>query len=136
MGKMVEVDIVETGKHYLKGQLISDKRPERPSTVPPPLKAGQVSGIPDNTVSIGQGLFEFLSQWVIGPYFCKTKLVPKCYCLLSSNYLDHYQSKVNKSIVHFYVFFAFRWLFGQSQMKRLYSAFYHEIYFTAHFTYA
>ena len=63
MGKMVEVDIVETGKHYLKGQLISDKRPERPSTVPPPLKAGQVSGIPDNTVSIGRG---YLNSYLSG----------------------------------------------------------------------
>lgn len=51
MGKMLEVDIVETGKHFLKGQVVDDKLPERPATVPPPLKPGQVSGVPKMMVS-------------------------------------------------------------------------------------
>lgn len=43
MGKMVTVRIVETGKHFLKGQLLSDKDIVQPD-VPLPLKKGQVSG--------------------------------------------------------------------------------------------
>ncbi|XP_061196198.1 threonylcarbamoyladenosine tRNA methylthiotransferase-like [Saccostrea echinata] len=45
MGKMVTVQIKETGKHFLKGRLLSDKDAIRPD-VPPPLKKGQVSGAP------------------------------------------------------------------------------------------
>ncbi|XP_056018128.1 threonylcarbamoyladenosine tRNA methylthiotransferase-like [Ostrea edulis] len=45
MGKMVTVQIVETGKHFLKGRLLSDKDVVRPD-VPLPLKKGQVSGAP------------------------------------------------------------------------------------------
>jgi threonylcarbamoyladenosine tRNA methylthiotransferase CDKAL1 len=45
MGKMVTVQIMETGKHFLKGRLLSDKDVVRPD-VPLPLKKGQVSGAP------------------------------------------------------------------------------------------
>ncbi|KAK6178971.1 hypothetical protein SNE40_011437 [Patella caerulea] len=44
MGKMLEVEIIETGKHFLKGRLLS--RGKRPLDVPPPLKKGEVSGAP------------------------------------------------------------------------------------------
>lgn len=48
MGKMVEVEIVETGKHYMKGRLLSSTADAvRPETVPPPLLKGQVSGLPE-----------------------------------------------------------------------------------------
>ncbi|XP_076462834.1 threonylcarbamoyladenosine tRNA methylthiotransferase-like [Babylonia areolata] len=52
MGKMVEVEIVETGKHYMKGRLLAPKweaavRPD----VPPPLQKGQVSGLPESSHS-------------------------------------------------------------------------------------
>ena len=45
LGKMVEVDVVETGKHYLKGELVTQGEIKRPDNVPPPLKKGEVSGI-------------------------------------------------------------------------------------------
>ena len=47
MGKMVEVEIVETGKHYMKGRLLSSKRDAVRPDVPPPLLKGQVSGLPE-----------------------------------------------------------------------------------------
>lgn len=54
MGKMVTVRIVETGKHYLKGHLLSDKDIVQPD-VPLPLKKGQVSG--------ASGLVQVSRQW-------------------------------------------------------------------------
>lgn len=54
MGKMVTVRIVETGKHFLKGQLLSDKNIVQPK-VPLPLKKGQVSG--------ASGLVQVCRQW-------------------------------------------------------------------------
>ena len=47
MGKLVEVSIVSTGKHYLVGKLVNEKEVHRPKDVPPPLTKGQVSGIPN-----------------------------------------------------------------------------------------
>ncbi|XP_022319291.2 threonylcarbamoyladenosine tRNA methylthiotransferase-like [Crassostrea virginica] len=44
MGKMVTVQIVETGKHFLKGRLLSENCVVQPD-VPLPLKKGQVSGV-------------------------------------------------------------------------------------------
>ena len=46
MGKLVEVDIVSCGKHYMMGKLVNEKEPHRPENVPPPFRKGQVSGIP------------------------------------------------------------------------------------------
>ncbi|KAJ8306384.1 hypothetical protein KUTeg_016929 [Tegillarca granosa] len=43
MGKLVQVEIVETGKHFLKGRLVSEDSVIK-LAVPPPLKKGQVSG--------------------------------------------------------------------------------------------
>ncbi|XP_060229087.1 threonylcarbamoyladenosine tRNA methylthiotransferase isoform X1 [Meriones unguiculatus] len=44
MGKMVEVDIYESGKHFLKGQPVSDSRVYTPS-ISKPLAKGEVSGL-------------------------------------------------------------------------------------------
>ena len=45
MGKMMEVTIVETGKHFLKGVLVSEADVVTPS-IAKPLELGQVSGLP------------------------------------------------------------------------------------------
>lgn len=45
MGKMIEVEIVETGKHYMKGKLLVSKHSAVRPDVPLPLKKGQVSGL-------------------------------------------------------------------------------------------
>ncbi|XP_055475026.1 threonylcarbamoyladenosine tRNA methylthiotransferase isoform X2 [Psammomys obesus] len=44
MGKMVEVDIYESGKHFLKGRPVSDSRVYTPS-ISKPLAKGEVSGL-------------------------------------------------------------------------------------------
>lgn len=44
-GKMIEVDIYEAGKHYMKGQPVEDARVFTPS-IAQPLQKGQVSGLP------------------------------------------------------------------------------------------
>lgn len=46
LGRMVEVDIVSTGKHYLMADLFKAGAVQRPVSVPPPLQHGQVSGVP------------------------------------------------------------------------------------------
>uniref|UniRef100_A0A3B5BGX1 tRNA (N(6)-L-threonylcarbamoyladenosine(37)-C(2))-methylthiotransferase n=1 Tax=Stegastes partitus TaxID=144197 RepID=A0A3B5BGX1_9TELE len=43
-GKMVEVDIYEAGKHFLKGQPVEDSKPFTPS-ITAPLQKGEVSGL-------------------------------------------------------------------------------------------
>ena len=45
LGKMVEVEIVSAGKHYLMGELVKEAKVQRPLDVPPPLEKGQVSGV-------------------------------------------------------------------------------------------
>ncbi|XP_074642807.1 threonylcarbamoyladenosine tRNA methylthiotransferase-like [Tubulanus polymorphus] len=45
MGKMMDIVVIETGKHYLKGQLITKTDVQRPLNIPPPLKKGEVSGM-------------------------------------------------------------------------------------------
>ncbi|XP_008069259.1 threonylcarbamoyladenosine tRNA methylthiotransferase-like [Carlito syrichta] len=44
MGKMVEVDIYESGKHFMKGQPVSDAKVYTPS-ITKPLAKGEVSGL-------------------------------------------------------------------------------------------
>ena len=44
MGKLVEVEIISSGKHYMIGQLVDETKMRRPVDVPPPLPKGQVSG--------------------------------------------------------------------------------------------
>ncbi|XP_016308622.1 threonylcarbamoyladenosine tRNA methylthiotransferase-like [Sinocyclocheilus anshuiensis] len=44
-GKMIEVDIYEAGKHYMKGRPVEDARVFTPS-IAQPLQKGQVSGLP------------------------------------------------------------------------------------------
>ncbi|XP_072250734.1 threonylcarbamoyladenosine tRNA methylthiotransferase [Leuresthes tenuis] len=43
-GKMIEVDIYEAGKHFLKGQPVEDSKPFTPS-IAAPLQKGEVSGL-------------------------------------------------------------------------------------------
>ena len=50
LGRMVDVDIVSTGKHYLMADLVKTGAPHRPESVPPPLQQGQVSGLPEAQV--------------------------------------------------------------------------------------
>ncbi|XP_041358083.1 threonylcarbamoyladenosine tRNA methylthiotransferase-like [Gigantopelta aegis] len=67
MGKMFEVEIMETGKHFLKGRQLSKSSAVRPD-VPPPLKKGEVSGVFERihyTSSPWQSLFLVLSFGVI-----------------------------------------------------------------------
>lgn len=45
LGKLVEVEIVETGKHYMRGRPIDTSRPMPPS-IAEPLARGAVSGLP------------------------------------------------------------------------------------------
>uniref|UniRef100_A0A2D4KGB5 Uncharacterized protein n=2 Tax=Micrurus paraensis TaxID=1970185 RepID=A0A2D4KGB5_9SAUR len=46
MGKMVEVDVFETGKHFMRGQPISEARVFTPS-IRRPFARGEVSGLTD-----------------------------------------------------------------------------------------
>ena len=43
-GKMIEVDIYEAGKHFLKGRPVEESKPFTPS-IAEPLQKGQVSGL-------------------------------------------------------------------------------------------
>ncbi|KAM9310437.1 threonylcarbamoyladenosine tRNA methylthiotransferase isoform 1-T1 [Pholidichthys leucotaenia] len=43
-GKMIEVDIYEAGKHFMKGQPVEDSKPFTPS-IATPLEKGEVSGL-------------------------------------------------------------------------------------------
>lgn len=43
-GKMIEVEIYEAGKHFLKGQPVEDSKPFTPS-IAEPLQKGEVSGL-------------------------------------------------------------------------------------------
>nr|XP_036850180.1 threonylcarbamoyladenosine tRNA methylthiotransferase isoform X2 [Manis javanica] len=47
MGKMVEVDIYESGKHFMKGQPVSDAKVYTPS-ISSPLARGEVSGLTES----------------------------------------------------------------------------------------
>lgn len=43
-GKMIEVDIYEAGKHFLRGRPVEDSEPFTPS-IAQPLQKGEVSGL-------------------------------------------------------------------------------------------
>lgn len=43
-GKMIEVEVYEAGKHFLKGRPVEDSRPFTPS-IAEPLRKGAVSGL-------------------------------------------------------------------------------------------
>ncbi|VCX36276.1 unnamed protein product [Gulo gulo] len=47
MGKMIEVDIYESGKHFMKGQPVSDAKVYTPS-ISKPLAKGEVSGLTED----------------------------------------------------------------------------------------
>ncbi|XP_052775774.1 threonylcarbamoyladenosine tRNA methylthiotransferase-like isoform X2 [Mya arenaria] len=66
MGKLVTVEIYETGKHFLKGNLVSGEKIRRPETVPAPLKRGQVSGLKHTDIVITKkGLWFFGLSMVV-----------------------------------------------------------------------
>lgn len=50
MGKMVEVEIYETGKHFVRGRLVENSEVISPG-LSEPLPKGVVSGAPEITVS-------------------------------------------------------------------------------------
>uniref|UniRef100_A0A4W2FEN7 tRNA-t(6)A37 methylthiotransferase n=1 Tax=Bos indicus x Bos taurus TaxID=30522 RepID=A0A4W2FEN7_BOBOX len=52
MGKMVEVDIYESGKHFMKGQPVSDAKVYTPS-ISKPLARGEVSGLTEIHMMVG-----------------------------------------------------------------------------------
>uniref|UniRef100_A0A9J7X398 tRNA-t(6)A37 methylthiotransferase n=1 Tax=Cyprinus carpio carpio TaxID=630221 RepID=A0A9J7X398_CYPCA len=62
-GKMIEVDIYEAGKHYMKGQPVEDARVFTPS-IAQPLQKGQVSGLPQ--VSLLDRLNMNISHYIDG----------------------------------------------------------------------
>lgn len=51
MGKMVEVEIFEAGKHYMKGRLLSESKVYTPS-ITKPLEKGKVSGLSEECESL------------------------------------------------------------------------------------
>lgn len=59
MGKMVEVNIYEAGKHFMKGQPVSDARVYAAS-ITRPLAKGEVSGLTE--VSKRHFLFYFVDK--------------------------------------------------------------------------
>ena len=61
-GKMVEVDIYESGKHFMKGQPVSDAKVYTPS-ISKPLARGEVSGLTE----VGKSAF-LSAQLVKGSY--------------------------------------------------------------------
>ncbi|RXN15889.1 threonylcarbamoyladenosine tRNA methylthiotransferase [Labeo rohita] len=50
-GKMIEVDIYEAGKHYVKGRPVEDAQVFTPS-IAQPLQKGQVSGLPQSSFEV------------------------------------------------------------------------------------
>ena len=58
MGKKVRVEIVETGKHFMKGKPVTDSAteslPVQQPHVPAPLKKGQVSGMARTSANVEQ----------------------------------------------------------------------------------
>ncbi|XP_068179865.1 threonylcarbamoyladenosine tRNA methylthiotransferase [Antennarius striatus] len=68
-GKMIEVDIYEAGKHFLKGRPVEDSTPFTPS-IAAPLQKGEVSGmIPELITNGGHGpAAENSSFLLMGPY--------------------------------------------------------------------
>lgn len=65
MGKLVEVDIVDAGKHYLMGQLVGGvDEAYRPANVPPPLLKGQVSGKVNKRVTIVSDKVSEVTSWL------------------------------------------------------------------------
>lgn len=58
LGKLVEVEITETGKHFMKCCLLGDA--VRPRDVPPPLQKGQISGLKKGEMLITEsGVYVF-----------------------------------------------------------------------------
>ncbi|XP_040209719.1 threonylcarbamoyladenosine tRNA methylthiotransferase isoform X2 [Rana temporaria] len=56
MGKMVEVDIYETGKHYMKSKPLLESKMYTPS-ITKPLEKGEVSGLPQESKSLLKNSF-------------------------------------------------------------------------------
>ncbi|XP_045440281.1 threonylcarbamoyladenosine tRNA methylthiotransferase isoform X3 [Pipistrellus kuhlii] len=64
MGKMVEVDIYESGKHFMKGQPVADAKVYTPS-ISKPLAKGEVSGLTEEFRSRHGGPLSSTSQGVL-----------------------------------------------------------------------
>ncbi|XP_045159402.2 threonylcarbamoyladenosine tRNA methylthiotransferase-like [Mercenaria mercenaria] len=66
MGKLVTVEITETGKHFMKCRLVKDGEVKRPVSVPPPLPKGQVSGFKQTDVVINsKGIWFFVISMIV-----------------------------------------------------------------------
>ncbi|KAK4317628.1 hypothetical protein Pmani_011306 [Petrolisthes manimaculis] len=61
LGKIVEVEIIETGKHYMKGKLSQTHTPSSPS-LSTPLPQGEVSGLPPAALTKTQTKKDFAKQ--------------------------------------------------------------------------
>jgi len=59
MGKVVHVEIISAGKHFMMGKILDNKDVVRPKSVPPPLKKGQLSGIVGKEIQSVQKLNSF-----------------------------------------------------------------------------
>ena len=57
LGKLVDVEITETGKHYMKCRLLGDG--VRPRDVPPPLQKGEISGLKKVGLAFVGNIFRF-----------------------------------------------------------------------------
>uniref|UniRef100_A0A673CNE0 tRNA-t(6)A37 methylthiotransferase n=1 Tax=Sphaeramia orbicularis TaxID=375764 RepID=A0A673CNE0_9TELE len=62
-GKMIEVDIYEAGKHFLKGRPVEDSKPFTPS-IAAPLQKGEVSGLLQVNMHTLYILFFFFSLYI------------------------------------------------------------------------
>lgn len=66
MGKLVTVEITETGKHFMKCCVVNKSDIRRPDTVPPPLPKGTISGLkPTDVVLTTPGLWFFGLSMVV-----------------------------------------------------------------------
>ncbi|XP_069549323.1 threonylcarbamoyladenosine tRNA methylthiotransferase isoform X2 [Brachyistius frenatus] len=78
-GKMIEVDIYEAGKHFLKGQPVEDSKPFTPS-IAAPLQKGEVSGLVQEYMANGvQGPASVSSSctFLIGSYSVDREVLKK-----------------------------------------------------------
>ncbi|KAM7382630.1 hypothetical protein PAMP_002353 [Pampus punctatissimus] len=78
-GKMIEVDIYEAGKHFLKGQPVEDSKPFTPS-ITAPLQKGEVSGLMQEQMANGIQDSASMSSspvWFIGSYSLDREVLKK-----------------------------------------------------------
>ncbi|XP_071391486.1 threonylcarbamoyladenosine tRNA methylthiotransferase-like, partial [Centroberyx affinis] len=72
-GKMIQVEVYEAGKHFLKGQPVGDSEPFTPS-IATPLQKGEVSGLTQEQTALlangthGPASMSSSSRLLIGSY--------------------------------------------------------------------